>query len=66
MHVMPVTRITLRTMIGNKLRLALPTKFCEAQGLHPGDYADIVPDNGTFKLRFVKVEQPAELMEPAE
>ena len=57
---MHVIRIPLRRM-HNYLRLALPVEFCETQGLHPGDYADIVPDNGTFKLRFVKVEQPAEL-----
>jgi hypothetical protein len=48
-------------MIGNKLRIALPTKFCEEQGLRAGDYVDLVQNNGDVKLRFVKVEAPAEL-----
>jgi hypothetical protein len=47
-------------MIGNKLRIALPTKFCKELGLRPGDYVDLVQDNGDVKLRFVKVEPPTE------
>ena len=58
---MKVMRIPLRAM-HDYLRIALPAGFCRAQGLHPGDYVDIVPDdNGDFKMRFVKVEQPAVL-----
>jgi hypothetical protein len=62
--VMQVIRVPLRRL-HNYLRLSLPVEFCKAQGLHEGDYADIVPDNGAFKLRFVKVEQPAEMAESA-
>jgi AbrB family looped-hinge helix DNA binding protein len=48
-------------MIGNKLRIALPTKFCEELGLRAGDYVDLIKDNGDVKLKFVRVEPPAEL-----
>jgi hypothetical protein len=52
---MQAIRVPLRRL-HDYLRLSLPVEFCEANGLHPGDYADIVPDNGEFKLRFVKIK----------
>ena len=58
---MAVTRIALRHMIGNKLRIALPTKFCEELGLRAGDYVDLIREDNNVRLRFVKVEPPAAL-----
>jgi hypothetical protein len=61
-NTMQAIRVPLRRL-HDYLRLSLPVEFCEANGLHPGDYADIVPDNGEFKLRFVKIKplHPAEV-----
>jgi hypothetical protein len=59
---MPVTRIALRDQYpGNKLRIALPTKFCKELGLRAGDYVDLIQNNSDVRLRFVKVEPPTEL-----
>jgi hypothetical protein len=57
---MQVMRIPLRKL-HDKLRIALPAEFVRAQGLRPGDYVDLVQDDGNMKLRFVKVEPPLEL-----
>jgi hypothetical protein len=60
---MQAIRVPLRKL-HDYLRLSLPVEFCEANGLRPGDYADIVPEDGEFKLRFVKIK-PLELADNA-
>jgi hypothetical protein len=52
---MQAIRVPLRKL-HDYLRLSLPVEFCEANGLRPGDYADIVQEDGEFKLRFVKIK----------
>jgi anaerobic selenocysteine-containing dehydrogenase len=68
--VMHIARVPLRR-INDTLRVTLPPKFVRELGLSAGDYVDLFRDNGSLKLRFVKVEPlvvqevDAE-MEPAE
>jgi hypothetical protein len=57
---MSVTRVPLRKLNGI-LRLALPARLIKELGLRPGDYVDLVQDDGDVRLRFVKVASPAEL-----
>lgn len=59
---MQIARVPLRK-INETLRVALPHKLVQELGLRPGDFADLFRDNDTLKLRFVKVEPPAELVD---
>jgi anaerobic selenocysteine-containing dehydrogenase len=58
--VMQIARVPLRR-INETLRLSLPHKLVQELGLRAGDYVDLVRDNGTVKLMFVKVEPPMEM-----
>jgi anaerobic selenocysteine-containing dehydrogenase len=54
---MQIARIPLRK-INETLRVTLPHKLVRELGLRAGDYVDLVQDNGSVKLMFVKVEPP--------
>jgi len=54
---MQIARIPLRK-INETLRVSLPHEFVRELGLRAGDYVDLVQDNGSVKLKFVKVEPP--------
>jgi hypothetical protein len=58
---MQVTRIALRSLYPDKLRIGLPVAFIEKMGLRAGDYVDLIQENGDVRLRFIKVDPPAEL-----
>jgi bifunctional DNA-binding transcriptional regulator/antitoxin component of YhaV-PrlF toxin-antitoxin module len=58
---MQIARIPLRK-INEALRITLPLKLTRELGLRAGDYVDLVQDNGSVKLAFVKVEPPAALL----
>jgi AbrB family looped-hinge helix DNA binding protein len=51
--------------INDDLRITVPRALRQELGLRPGDYVDWVRENGNVKLKFVKVEPPAELAETA-
>ena len=59
---MQIARVPLRK-INETLRVTLPHKLVRELGLRPGDFADLSRDNDIVKLRFVKVEPPAELVD---
>lgn len=59
---MQIARVPLRK-INETLRVTLPHNLVQELGLRPGDFADLFRDNDTLKLRFVKVEPPAELVD---
>jgi anaerobic selenocysteine-containing dehydrogenase len=52
---MQIARVPLRK-INETLRVTLPHKLVRELGLRAGDYVDLVQDNGSVKLMFVKVE----------
>ena len=60
---MQIARIPLRK-INETLRVTLPHKLVRELGLRAGDYVDLVQNDSDVRLKFVKVEPPAE-MEPA-
>jgi bifunctional DNA-binding transcriptional regulator/antitoxin component of YhaV-PrlF toxin-antitoxin module len=60
---MHIARIPLRR-INDTLRVTLPPKFVREYELKAGDYVNLVKDDDTLKLRFVKVEPL--VLEPAE
>jgi hypothetical protein len=61
---MQVVRVPLRKL-NRRLRIALPDEVIESFSLNPGDYVDLIKENGNVMLRFVKVPPPAELAETA-
>jgi anaerobic selenocysteine-containing dehydrogenase len=59
---MQIARIPLRK-INATLRVSLPHKLVRELGLRAGDYVDLVQDNGSVKLEFLRVPSRAELEE---
>jgi bifunctional DNA-binding transcriptional regulator/antitoxin component of YhaV-PrlF toxin-antitoxin module len=60
--VMQIVRIPLRK-INETLRVTLPHKLVRELGLRAGDYVDLVQDNDSVKLEFLRVPSRAELEE---
>ena len=61
---MKVVRVPLRKLNG-RLRIALPDEVIEGFGLTIYDSVDMTKEDGSVRLRFVKVAPPAELAETA-
>ena len=59
---MQIVRIPLRK-INETLRVTLPHKLVRELGLRAGDYVDLVQDNDSVKLEFLRVPSRAELEE---
>ena len=61
---MQIARVPLRK-INDTLRLSLPIQWVRELGLTPYDAVDLIKENGSVVMRFVRVEPPTAVLEPS-